>query len=395
MTRFSPIIAPVMCALLMFAVATAVCEASPKQVLRGEAIGKVLLAGEPWGTGKVTFTNAPGDVSLVVTCDKDVSAGANSATCIGTDVDGFFSGGRNGVATFGSGSALITLQMVDGKKFTYAQGGVSGEFIVSDPSIFDNWDMVDEDEDPYEPEEYDPEAPLTDSRARASHIDGQVEIACPPDFEAWDVLKPGRVIYNHCRLKTGEESTLKISFGDMTTFVMRPETQVVINSATKEKSNIRLLFGGIWANVKKMARGEEFGFKGSQAVAGIKGTVLVMEDTGVATTLKVIEGAVEFTDKAGARAETVGTGEAMTADAKGLGAKTEFDVQNELKNWDMPAAAPEVASAPEPAADRMVRENLPAQVDSGKGNLLWWAIGAFVLVSILGAGAIMMKRPHR
>jgi len=247
--------------LLIFA--CSICFASPRQVLKGEATGKVLLNGEPWGSAKVTFNNVGGDASFVVICEKNISAGANSATCTGTNVDGFFSGGPNGYALFGSGSNLITLQLTDGQKFSYAQGGVTAELTVTDPSIFNNWDDVDEDEIQYEPEEYDANAPLTDSGARAADISGQVEIACPPDFEAWDVLKIGRIIYNHCRLKTGEDSTLKMSFGDMSTFVMRPETELVINMATKEKSNFQLFFGGVWTNIKKMAKGEEFGFKGS------------------------------------------------------------------------------------------------------------------------------------
>ena len=352
--------------------------ASQFQVLKGEATGKVLLNGEAWGTGKLTFTNVSGDAHFVVTCDKDVSAGANSATCIGTDVNGFFSGGTNGYAIFGSGSSSITLQLADGKKFTYAQGGVTAELEVTDPSIFNNWGVTDEDNVQYEPEDYDPNEPLTDSLARATEIDRQVEIACPPDFEAWDVLKPGRVIYNHCRLKTGEESTLRISFGSMSSFVMRPETEVVINEATKEKNNFQLLFGGIWANIKKMAKGEEFGFKGSQAVAGIKGTTFVMEDTGKITTLKVIEGEVELKDKVGNKTETVRTGEVLSADTKGLGEKNTFDIISEEKKWNTPAPTHE--------------KNTPSETTPSKQENIWFMPILIVIVITVGASIVVKKK---
>jgi len=72
--------------------ANSFCFASPRQVLKGEATGKVLLNDEPWGSAKVTFNNVGGDASFVVICEKNISAGANSATCTGTNVDGFFSG---------------------------------------------------------------------------------------------------------------------------------------------------------------------------------------------------------------------------------------------------------------------------------------------------------------
>lgn len=113
----------------------------------------------------------------------------------------------------------------------------------------------------------------------------------------------------------------------MSTFVMRPETEVTINEATKEKPTFNLFFG-VWTNVKKMAKGEEFGFKGSQAVAGIrKRWTFVMEETGEETTLKVIEGDVELTDNAKGKTENVRTGEALSASEKGLGAKTMFDIE--------------------------------------------------------------------
>jgi hypothetical protein len=332
MTTLLKIITTLLCFVVVLSFTVSISEAASRQVLKGEATGKVLLNGEPWGTGKVTFNNAGGDISFVVTCDKDISAGANSATCTGTNVSGWFSGGPNGYATFGSGSNLITLQLTDGQKFTYAQGGVTAELTVADPSIFDKWDQVD-DEDEFEAEEYEPNAPLTDSGVRAADIDGQVEIACPPDFDSWNILKQNTIIYNHCRLKTGEESTLKVSFGDMSTFVMRPETQVVINQAMKEKSNFQLLFGGIWANVKKMTKGEEFGFKGSQAVAGIKGTTFAMEETGSQTTLKVIEGEVEYASLSNGDKLMVVGGETVTASSSGLSAKQTFNIMEESARW--------------------------------------------------------------
>ncbi|HRY82096.1 MAG TPA: FecR domain-containing protein [Candidatus Moranbacteria bacterium] len=353
-------------------------KAAPRQMLKGEATGKVLLNGEPWGTGKVTFTNVSGDASFIVTCEKDISAGANSASCTGTNVNGFFSGGPNGYATFGSGSELITLQLTDGKKFTYAQSGVTAELEVDDSSIFDNWDSVDEEENTYEPEEYDPNAPLTDSGVRVAEIDGQAEIACPPDFDAWNVLKHNTVIYNHCRLKTGENSTLKISFSSMATFVMRPETEIGVNEATKEKSNFQLFFGGVWTNVKKMAKGEEFGFKGSQAVAGIKGTTFIMEDTGEITTLKVIEGLVNYKPNTNGEGVDVEGGKMISATKEGLGTQQAFNVETENIFWDNLSDS---NNAPETKAER-----------KDKSKYLYIGGASILVVIIVALGLFISKK---
>jgi len=70
-------------------------------------------------------------------------------------------------------------------------------------------------------------------------------------------------------------------------------------------------------------------------VAGIKGTTFVMEETGKQTTLKVIEGEVELTDKTKGKTEKVRGGEALTADAGGLGVKTNFDLSTEEASWSL------------------------------------------------------------
>jgi len=272
----------------------------------------------------------------------------------------------------------------DGRTFDLSIPGVQVHMTVTDPSIFD---ISEEDM----PAEYDPDAPLTDSGARAAEIDGQVEIACPPNFDAWDVLKRDRVIYNHCRLKTGEESTLKISFQSGTSFTMKPETEISINESTKEKSNFRLFFGGVWANVKKMVKGEEFGFKGSQAVAGIKGTTFVMEDTGEATTLKVIEGEVELTDTADGKKEMVRAGEALAVELRGFGEKIVFDVQTEEKNWGDPASVPAPASAVKPdTGSGTPKDNKNAADKNGGINYAFWVV--LLAAAIGGSWAVKSRK---
>ena len=43
---------------------------------------------------------------------------------------------------------------------------------------------------------------------------------------------------------------------DMTTFVIKPETEIIIPSAAAKVSIIKLLVGNLWANVKRMFRDE-------------------------------------------------------------------------------------------------------------------------------------------
>jgi len=51
------------------------------------------------------------------------------------------------------------------------------------------------------------------------------------------------------RIKTGLDSSAVLSFTDMSYFVMKPSTEVILSSPSKKESKIKLAAGNIWANV--------------------------------------------------------------------------------------------------------------------------------------------------
>ncbi|MFA6250808.1 MAG: FecR family protein [Candidatus Shapirobacteria bacterium] len=183
--------------------------------------------------------------------------------------------------------------------------------------------------------------PPRDSGIRMSDVSGQVEIACPPDLEAWDVLKMGRVLYVDCHIKTGEDSKAVISFPDMTTFEMKPESEIVLDTPPEKDSKLKLLAGNIWANVKKMVKDGTMEVHMGQAVAGIKGTTFVLEEGENSSTLKVIEGVVSFKSKVTNDEKTVNAGEMLVATNIGLGEVNKFNVAEETSRWEKEEVGPE------------------------------------------------------
>lgn len=300
------------------------------EVKRGVAHGTFWLQGYSGeGTpGTLTFYN-------VGSMAEESSISYLDDAYISTDEKGYhdyvnlkgtFSGGPNGVATFTTAEGFtFNVQLTNGRSFDLDQPGVWIHMTVTDPSIFESEEDV--------PEEYDPNAPLEDSGIKINHRDGQLEIACPPDLDAWDVLKEGRTIYTHCHIKTGEDSTVQLDFPDMTSFKMRPETEIVITEPAAQ-SKIGLLMGNIWVNVKKMVKDGTMEVHGSQAVAGIKGTTFIMEETGGRTTLKVIEGTVSYASKTTDDTLDIAAGESVVATQKGLGEKSQFDIASEEEKWE-------------------------------------------------------------
>jgi len=346
----------------VYAVRSLPSEAQPESI-EGEAIGSIPHIK---GTGTLTFINTGGEARLVVVCGdlSEERARVNSLTCEGIEASGTFTGGPNGTAVFYTDSSgEIKFKLTDGKVFSFSSQGFSMDFTVTDPSIFDDW---------VEPGE------ARDSGARVSDLSGQVEIACPPDLEAWDVMKMGRVIYVDCHLKTGEDSKAVISFSDMTTFEMKSESEIVIDTPPEKESKWSLLVGNVWVNVKQMVKDGTMKTHMSQAVAGIKGTTFVLSETGSESTIKVIEGVVNFQSLATGDAMDIASGEAVTATSNGLSEKTPFNTSVEEKNWQKNSESVDKKSL---------------QTSNSNPKIIYFVgVGVIVLIMIIAGVAVQKKR---
>ncbi len=231
-----------------------------------------------------------------------------------------------------------------------------------------------------------------DVGAQFSGMNGEVEVwlpGTPPD--AWKLAKLDTPLPVGARVRTAEDSSCIIGFGDMSTFVMKPETMIEINTPPGKDNKIQLISGDVWINFKKMFKDGSMDVQMNQAVAGIKGTTLVVSDDGQTSTLKVIEGSVELTAKAGGKTETVNAGESLSATATGFAAKGTFDAAAESAAWQKlrePASAAAGTAAPAGAAGSRPGAAPWMYVAVG---LVMAAIAAFAAFVIFGR----KKRPNR
>ena len=243
----------------------------------------------------------------------------------GWGVTAIFAGGPNGVIDPDFDSDLCRMRMVNGAYIELTWFGITSNIPIQNPEIFNGWVTSDVEGIEYQPD--------VDTGARFTRIQGDVQLF--PDGKPDDVTfaRVMLVIRPGTHILTGEESSVTIVFADLSTYTLPPNSEVVIKSFDR-KGNLELIAGKIWANIKKIANGESIEVRTNQAVLGIKGTTFVLESNGDSTTLKMIEGSVSFTSLATDATQTVGTGEAVTADAQGLGQKTGFDVAAEESAWE-------------------------------------------------------------
>lgn len=285
----------------------------------GENYTEVLF----WNVGSVSNDPNHAKVSWQNDCTNSTVPGCGG----GGTTWGTFSGGPNGTLTISG----YEYKLHDGKYFEAESGGNAFRFNVENPEIFSkyNWDSSANDK----------KSKLEDSGAAFSDLFGQVEVNIPNedgtyDDEKWDFAKlDGKTFPVGTHIKTSNDSGGYISFADMTTFTLKPGSEIILSSPAAKDSQIKLLAGNLWINVKKMFKDGSMEIEMSQAVAGIKGTQFILEETKDKSTIKVTEGSVAFKSKTTGQVQMIGAGETLSADANGLGQKTMFNPDEEEKQW--------------------------------------------------------------
>jgi hypothetical protein len=195
-----------------------------------------------------------------------------------------------------------------------------------------------------------------DSGARFSDLSGQVEVLIPTGIdengqylyedEVWTLAKLDMVLPEGTHIRTQDRSSVILSFADITTFEQKDDTEIILLPPGPKKSQFQLLYGALAVGVKNMLKDGSMEIEMSQAVAGIKGTILVLSDDGTSSTLKVMEGSVEFISRATGAIQMVSAGQMLSADANGLGDLQTFDVATERQSWPSLSAETEPAAQP-------------------------------------------------
>lgn len=179
------------------------------------------------------------------------------------------------------------------------------------------------------------EEPCVDSNARFSSISRIVELFPHSNPDNIRSAKPQSIICVNDHVVTGEESIAVISFPDLSTLMMKEESEIIIKAPPEqtEKTILEQLGGTLKMNIKKVLSGESIEVKSNLATLGIKGTVFISTVSASEHTVKVLEGTVEFTDNRTKETVIVQEGEMVSSKATGLSNIERFDVQEESNLW--------------------------------------------------------------
>jgi hypothetical protein len=178
-----------------------------------------------------------------------------------------------------------------------------------------------------------------DTGARFTGLNGQVEVfsECMDgdinDPDTWRFAKREMVLYADDHIKTGEDSQVVLGFADMSTFIMKPETHIVLATPPDKDSKLKLLAGNLWTNFKLMLKDGSMEIEMNQAIAGAKGTTFICSSDGKISTTQVIEGKVEVTGRSDGKTTLLSPGQQVTATGSGLGTAASFDATAVQAEW--------------------------------------------------------------
>jgi hypothetical protein len=279
-------------------------------------------------TGTWDFVTESSTLTLVITQSGSSVHGnynANSGRLDGTMSGNTFTGRWSEAPTYtgpkNAGGFVIT---VSGDCATFT--GTCG---LDQSSTGWSWRGIKKSGPTIPPIEEDTGDTLIDSGARFSSLSGQVEVRHGNDPKGWYFAKMDTVLYVGDHIRTGDDSSAIIGFADISTYLLKSESEIIITKPPGKISATQLVLGNIWVNVKKMMVDGTMEIDMGQAVAGIKGTTLVCEETGSSSVLKVIDGTVSFMSKKTGAVVQVPAGQMVTATANGLGPITSFDITAE------------------------------------------------------------------
>lgn len=190
---------------------------------------------------------------------------------------------------------------------------------------------------------------LEDSGVRFSDIAGEVEILLPTSYddngepifedeEGWNHAQLDMALPYGAKLRLKEKSRIILTVPGSEPYELKTlendDAIIILPTKQKKESIFKLMGGQLYNNVKKILKDGSMDIELGQAVAGIKGTTFILEETGNESKLAVLRGEVEFRSKTTGDKAIITGGERITASKKGLTAKETFDANTEQKKWE-------------------------------------------------------------
>ncbi|GEM_PF-2181856 len=179
-----------------------------------------------------------------------------------------------------------------------------------------------------------------DSKIRFNDFYGEVKYRCSlEEDDAFEFADLDVVLYENDLIQTEEESGAILGLEDMSTYVIKPESKLIIRTTYDSRSPIvqklEMLGGSLLTNFKKMIEGKSFEVEMSQCVLGINGTIVAFEETGKESRVYLLVGKASVTNKKTGKITVLQPGQMVTMKGKTSNVAS-FNVEQVAKKYGCP-----------------------------------------------------------
>ena len=179
-----------------------------------------------------------------------------------------------------------------------------------------------------------------DSKIRFNDFYGEVKYRCSlEEDDAFEFADLDAVLYENDLIQTEEESGAILGLYDMSTYVLKPESKLIICDTYDSRPTIvqklEMLGGSMLTNIKKMAEGKSLEVEMSQCVCGIEGTIVAFEETGKESRVYLLVGKASVTNKKTGKITVLQPGQMVTMKGKTSNVAS-FNVEQVAKKYGCP-----------------------------------------------------------
>ena len=179
-----------------------------------------------------------------------------------------------------------------------------------------------------------------DSKIRFNDYYGEVKYRCSlEEDDAFEFADLDVVLYENDLIQTEEESGAILGLEDMSTYVIKPESRLIIRDTYDSRPTIvqklELIGGSMLTNIKKMAEGKSFEVEMSQCICGGEGTIFAVQETGKESRVWLLVGKASVKNKKTGKKTVLQPGQMVTMKGQTNNVAS-FNVEQVAKKFGCP-----------------------------------------------------------
>ena len=179
-----------------------------------------------------------------------------------------------------------------------------------------------------------------DSKIRFNDFYGEVKYRCSlEEDDAFEFADLDVVLYENDLIQTEEESGAILGLEDMSTYVIKPESRLIIRDTYDSRPTIvqklELIGGSMLTNIKKMAEGKSFEVEMSQCICGGEGTIFAVQETGKESRVWLLVGKASVKNKKTGKKTVLQPGQMVTMKGQTNNVAS-FNVEQVAKKFGCP-----------------------------------------------------------